>query len=150
MNVPMLDLKIQYHQLKDEMHQAIEGVLESSHFILGPNVKKLESDIAQYSHVKYGIGVGNGSDAIHIALEACGVKAGDEVITTAFTFFATAGAIARIGAVPVFVDIDARTFNIDPAKIEEKITDKTKAILPVHLYGQTADMDPIVELAKKI
>lgn len=149
MKVPMLDLKIQYHQLKDEMHKAIEGVLESSQFILGPNVKKLENDVAQYSHVKYGVGVGNGSDALHIALEACGVKAGDEVITSSFTFFATAGAIARIGAIPVFVDIDPRTYNIDPAKIEEKITDKTKAILPVHLYGQTADMDPIMALAKK-
>lgn len=149
MNVPMLDLSIQYDNLKEEMNKAIEEVLRSSRFILGPNVQKLENDIAQYSHVKYGIGVGNGSDAIHIALQACGIEAGDEVITTAFTFFATAGAIARIGAVPVFVDIDPRTYNIDPSKIEAKITDKTKALLPVHLYGQTADMDPIIEIAKK-
>lgn len=149
MKVPMLDLTIQYDQLKDEMNEAIQDVLRSARFILGPNVQKLEKDVAAYSNVGYGVGVGNGSDAIHIALEACGVKAGDEVITTAFTFFATAGAIARIGAIPVFVDIDQRTYNIDPSKIEEKITDKTKAILPVHLYGQTADMDPIIELAKK-
>lgn len=149
MKVPMLDLTIQYDQLKDEMNEAIQEVLRSARFILGPNVQKLEKDVAEYSHVGYGVGVGNGSDAIHIALEACGVKAGDEVITTAFTFFATAGAIARIGAIPVFVDIDPRTYNIDPSKIEEKITEKTKAIVPVHLYGQTADMDPIMELAKK-
>ena len=123
--------------------------MSSSHFILGDNVKQLESDIAKYSNVKHGIGVGNGSDAIHIALQAVGVGEGDEVITTPFTFFATAGLIARTGAKPVFVDIDPVTFNIDPSKIEAAITPRTKAIIPVHLYGQMADMDPIVEIAKK-
>ncbi|MFD0680813.1 MULTISPECIES: DegT/DnrJ/EryC1/StrS family aminotransferase [unclassified Paenibacillus] len=149
MKVPMLDLTIQYSQLKLEIQDALEAVMSTSHFILGPNVKKLEADIAEYSQVKYGIGVANGSDALHISLMACGVGPGDEVITTSFTFFATAGAIARIGAIPVFVDIDPVTFNIDPSLIEEKITSKTKAIIPVHLYGQTADMDPILEIAKK-
>jgi dTDP-4-amino-4,6-dideoxygalactose transaminase len=149
MKVPMLDLTIQYQQLKEEINTAVQQVMENAHFILGPNVKKLEQDIAAYSRVKHGVGVGNGSDALHIALMACGVGEGDEVITTAFTFFATAGAIARAGAKPVFVDIDPVTFNIDPTLIEEKITEKTKAIIPVHLYGQTADMDPIIEIARK-
>ena len=149
MKVPMLDLTEQYQNIKSEVHERMEKVLSNASFILGPNVKELEADIASYSHVKNGVGVANGSDALHISLLACGVKEGDEVITTAFTFFATAGAISRIGAIPVFVDIDPETFNIDPLKIEEKITDKTKAIIPVHLYGQMADMDPIIEIAKK-
>lgn len=149
MKVPMLDLSEQYSSLRDEMLQVLDDVMKSSRFILGDNVKKLEKDVAAYSNVPYGIGVANGSDAIHIALQACGVGAGDEVITTPFTFFATAGAIVRCNATPVFVDIDPVTFNIDPSKIEEKVTDKTKAIIPVHLYGQMADMDPIVEIAKK-
>ncbi|WP_339060560.1 DegT/DnrJ/EryC1/StrS family aminotransferase [Tepidibacillus marianensis] len=149
MNIPMLDLSEQYQNLKEEIHQALEQVMSSSRFILGDNVKKLERDIADYSQVAYGIGVANGSDALHISLLACGIEAGDEVITTPFTFFATAGSIARIGAKPVFVDISPKTFNIDPTLIEEKITDKTKAIIPVHLYGQAVDMDPIREIAQK-
>jgi dTDP-4-amino-4,6-dideoxygalactose transaminase len=149
MQVPMLDLSEQYQTLKKEIGNALEEVMSSSHFILGENVKKLEQDIAEYSNVWYGIGVANGSDALHISLLGCGVQEGDEVITTAFTFFATAGAIARIGAKPVFVDIDPKTFNIDPDKIEKAITKKTKAVIPVHLYGQTADMDPIIEIASK-
>lgn len=149
MNVPMLDLKEQYQSLKTDIGLALEEVMSNAHFILGENVKKLEQDIADYSCVKHGIGVANGSDAIHIALLACGVQAGDEVITTSFTFFATAGAIARIGAIPVFVDIDPRTFNIDPAKIEAAITPKTKAIIPVHLYGQMAEMEDIASIAKR-
>ncbi|MBH0169325.1 DegT/DnrJ/EryC1/StrS family aminotransferase [Fictibacillus sp. 18YEL24] len=149
MQIPMLDLSEQYQSLKDEMLTVLDEVMSSSRFILGDNVKKLEADVAAYSNVKNAIGVANGSDAIHIALQACGVKQGDEVITTPFTFFATAGAIARAGATPVFVDIDPVTFNIDPAKIEAAVTNKTKAIIPVHLYGQMADMDPIVEIAKK-
>ncbi|OAO79480.1 Pleiotropic regulatory protein [Anoxybacillus flavithermus] len=135
--------------MKEEINTAIQQVMEKAHFILGPNVKNLEQDIAAYSRVKHGVGVGNGSDALHIALMACDIGEGDEVIITAFTFFATAGAIARAGAKPVFVDIDPVTFNIDPTLIEEKITEKTKAIIPVHLYGQTADMDPIIEIARK-
>jgi dTDP-4-amino-4,6-dideoxygalactose transaminase len=149
MKVPMLDLSEQYLSLRDEMLQVLDEVMKSSRFILGENVKKLEQDVAAYSRVKHGIGVANGSDALHISLQACGVKEGDEVITTPFTFFATAGAIARCGAKPVFVDIDLDTYNIDPKQIEEKITDRTKAIIPVHLYGQAADMDPIIEIAKK-
>lgn len=149
MKIPMLDLSEQYQTLKDEIHNVLEDVMSSTRFILGENVKKLEQDIAADSNVQYGVGVANGSDALHISLLGCGVQAGDEVITTAFTFFATAGAIARIGAKPVFVDIDEKTYNIDPAKIEAAITEKTKAIIPVHLYGQTADMDPIIEIANK-
>lgn len=149
MNIPMLDLKEQYQSLKEDIGVALEEVMSNAQFILGSNVKKLEQDVAAYSNVKYGVGVASGSDAIHISLLACGVQVGDEVITPAFTFFATAGSVARIGAVPVFVDIDPRTYNIDPAKIEAAITGKTKAIIPVHLYGQMADMDPIVAIAKK-
>lgn len=149
MRVPMLDLSEQYASLKEEVLTKMDQVMSSSRFILGDNVKTLEADIASYSGVKYGIGVANGSDALHISLQACGVSEGDEVITTPFTFFATAGAIARAGATPVFVDIDPVTFNIDPSKIEGAITEKTKAIIPVHLYGQTADMDPIREIAEK-
>jgi dTDP-4-amino-4,6-dideoxygalactose transaminase len=149
MRVPMLDLSEQYASLKEEVLTKMDQVMSSSRFILGENVKTLEADIASYSGVKYGIGVANGSDALHISLQACGVSEGDEVITTPFTFFATAGAIARAGATPVFVDIDPVTFNIDPSKIEGAITEKTKAIIPVHLYGQTADMDPIREIAEK-
>jgi dTDP-4-amino-4,6-dideoxygalactose transaminase len=149
MKVPMLDLSEQYQQLKSEILAVLDEVMSSSRFILGDQVKKLESDIASYSNVKHGIGCGNGSDAIHIALQAAGVGPGDEVITTAFTFFATGGSIVRTGAKPVFVDIDPVTFNIDPKKIEAAITEKTKAIVPVHLYGQMADMDAIVEIAQK-
>ncbi|QNG60233.1 DegT/DnrJ/EryC1/StrS family aminotransferase [Bacillus sp. PAMC26568] len=149
MKIPMLDLSEQYSNIREEVIQALDEVMSSSRFILGDNVKKLEADIAAYSNVNYGVGVANGSDALHISLQACGVKQGDEVITTPFTFFATAGAIMRAGATPVFVDIEEDTFNIDPKKIEEAITERTKAIIPVHLYGQTADMDPIIEIAKK-
>lgn len=147
--VKMLDLTNQYKEMKEEILESIDEVISSSQFILGENVKKLENDIAQLSNVNHGIGVANGSDAIHIALQAAGVKEGDEVITTPFTFFATAGSIARLGAVPVFVDIDPVTFNIDPSYIEKAITDKTTAIIPVHLYGQLADMDSIKAIAEK-
>jgi dTDP-4-amino-4,6-dideoxygalactose transaminase len=149
MKVPMLDLTEQYQTLKADLLPAMEDVMANARFILGDNVKKLEADVAQYSNVKHGIGVANGSDAIHIALTACGVGQGDEVIVPSFTFFATAGAVARAGATPVFVDIDPKTFNIEPNKIEEAITDKTKAIIPVHLYGQMADMDAIKTIADK-
>lgn len=149
MKVTMLDLSEQYQSLKGEIMEALDDVMSKSHFILGANVKKLESDVAEYSGVSHGVGVANGSDALHISLQACGVGSGDEVIVPAFTFFATAGAVARAGATPVFVDIDPKTFNIDPKKIEQAITEKTKAIVPVHLYGQMADMDAIVEIAEK-
>lgn len=149
MKVPMLDLSEQYASLKSEVLEALDGVMSSSHFILGDNVKKLEADIAKYSHVAHGIGCGNGSDAIHIALQAAGIGAGDEVITTPFTFFATGGAIARAGAKPVYADIDPISFNLDPEEIEKHITERTKAIIPVHLYGQMADMVRIREIADK-
>lgn len=149
MKVPMLDLSEQYQGIRTEVMEAMDQVMSSSQFILGSNVKKLEADIAKYSNVAHGIGCGNGSDAIHIALQALGVGAGDEVITTPFTFFATGGAIVRAGATPVYVDIDPVTFNIDPEKIEAAITEKTKAIIPVHLYGQMADMEKIAEIASK-
>lgn len=149
MNIPMLDLSEQYSELREEVLKSLDEVMTSSRYILGPNVKQLEEDIAKYSNVNHGIGVGNGSDALHISLQACGVGEGDEVITTPFTFFATAGAIVRAGATPVFVDIDPITFNIDVNKIEAAVTSKTKAIIPVHLYGQSADMDPIIEIAEK-
>lgn len=149
MKVSMLDLSEQYSTIREEVLTKLDQVMSSSQFILGSHVKQVENDIAEMSKTKHGIGVANGSDAIHIALQAAGVGEGDEVITTSFTFFATAGAIARANAVPVFVDIDPITYNIDPSKIEAVITEKTKAIIPVHLYGQMADMDSIMEIAKK-
>ncbi|AOV08781.1 DegT/DnrJ/EryC1/StrS family aminotransferase [Sporosarcina ureilytica] len=149
MRIPMLDLSEQYSKIKDEVLSKLDEVMSSSQFILGSHVKQVENDIAEMSKTNHGIGVGNGSDAIHIALQAAGVSEGDEVITTSFTFFATAGSIARANAKPVFVDIDPVTFNIDPSKIEAAITEKTKAIIPVHLYGQMADMDLIMEIANK-
>src|SRR5699024_10291218 len=139
----------QYSEIKDQVLTKLDEVMSSSQLILGSHVKQLEQDIAKMSNTKKGIGVGNGSDAIHIALQAAGVGEGDEVIAPSFTFFATAGAIARANATPVFEDIDPITFNIDPTKIEAAITDKTKAIIPVHLYGQMADMDAITDIAKK-
>lgn len=149
MKVPMLDLTEQYQELKAEILPALDEVMSKAHFILGDNVKKLEKDVAEYSNSKHGIGVANGSDALNISLLGCGVQPGDEVIVPSFTFFATAGAVARMGATPVFVDIDPKTFNIDPNEIEKAITPKTKAIIPVHLYGQMADMDRIKEIADK-
>lgn len=149
MKIPMLDLSEQYASLKEEVMQALDEVMSSSRFILGSEVEKIEQDIAKYSHVKHGIGCGNGSDAIHIALQAAGIGEGDEVITTPFTFFATGGAIVRAGAKPVYIDIDPNNFNMDPSKIEAAITENTKAIIPVHLYGQMADMVKIMEVAKR-
>ncbi|WP_085522142.1 DegT/DnrJ/EryC1/StrS family aminotransferase [Tuberibacillus sp. Marseille-P3662] len=149
MNIPMLDLKEQYQTLKYDINAALEEVMASSQFILGQNVKKLEKDVANLSNVSHGVGVANGSDALHLSLLACGVEPGDEVIVPTFTFFATAGAVSRIGATPVFADIDPKTFNIDPQSIKARVTERTKAIIPVHLYGQAADMDSINEIAQK-
>lgn len=149
MKVPLLDLKAQYSSLKDELNSALLNTAESQYFILGPEVQKLEGEINEYLGSEKAIGVSSGTDALLIALMSIDIKPGDEVIVPTYSFFATAGVVSRLNAIPVFVDCDPVTFNIDPAKIEEKITDKTKAIIPVHLYGQSADMDPIVEIANK-
>ncbi len=149
MQVPLLDLRAQYAPLKEQILAAISEICDSQRFILGPKVEELEAQLKQYCSSVGAVGVTSGSDALIIALMAEGIKAGDEVITTPFTFFATVGAIVRVGAKPVFADIDPATFNIDPARIAEKITPRTKAIIPVHLFGQAADMDPIMALAKK-
>jgi dTDP-4-amino-4,6-dideoxygalactose transaminase len=149
MRIPLVDLKAQYDSLKNEIDDAIRGVIENSQFILGSEVQALESEIATYCRTKYAVGVASGTDALLLSLLACGIKSGDEVITTPFTFIATTEAIAKCGAIPVFADIQPMTCNIEPTNIESKITQRTKAILPVHLYGQPADMTPILEIASK-
>ena len=149
MQVPLLDLRAQYAPLKEEILTEIAAICDSQRFILGEKVENFEKALTAYCRAGASVGVSSGSDALLIALMAEGIRPGDEVITTPFTFFATVGAIVRAGAKPVFADIDPVTFNIDPAKIEEKITPKTRAIIPVHLFGQAADMDPITAMAKK-
>ena len=148
MKIPLVDLKAQYDSIKSEIDNAIRSVIESTQFILGPVVEAFESEMAAYCQTKFATGVASGTDALQLALLASNIQPGDEVITTPFTFIATAEAITQCGAVPVFVDIDPRTYNIHPTKIEIRITERTKAILPVHLYGQPVDMDPILQLAK--
>lgn len=147
MKVPLLDLTAQYDTIKDEVLAVTVELYESQRFILGPKVEQLEKEIARYCHCKYAVGVSSGTDALLISLMADGIGPGDEVITTPHTFFATAGSIARLGAIPVFVDIEEATYNMDPHAIKGKITERTKAIIPVHLFGQCCDMDPILELA---
>jgi dTDP-4-amino-4,6-dideoxygalactose transaminase len=147
--IPLVDLHAQYKPIKNEIDDAVRRVIESTQFILGQEVKAFEAAIASYCGTKYAIGVASGTDALKLALKACDIEPGDEVITTPFTFIATTEAIADCGAEPVFVDIEPGTCNINPAKIEPKITKKTKAILPVHLYGQPAAMDPILKLGRK-
>lgn len=147
--IPMVDLKAQYLQLKDEINQSLEQVLESCAFILGPNVRAFEEEAAAYLGAKHAIGVASGTDALHLALLAAGIGDGDEVITTPFTFIATAEAIRYVGAKPVFVDINPKTFNIDPVAIESAITEKTAAVMPVHLFGQPADMQRIVAVCEQ-
>lgn len=149
MNVAFLDLKRQYSSIKDELDQAVFSVLSHAKFIMGPEVKAFEEKVVEYCGAKFAIGVASGTDALLLSLRACGVGPADEVITTGFSFFATAGVITRLGATPVFVDIDPYTYNMPPDQIEQKITSKTKAIMPVHLYGQCVDMDPIMEIANK-
>jgi dTDP-4-amino-4,6-dideoxygalactose transaminase len=149
MNIPLLDLKAQYAKIREEVRRAVDEVLDGGRYILGPEVKKLEEEVAAFSQAKYGIGVGNGTDALVLTLDALGIGPGDEVITSPFTFFASAECISRVGATPVFADVDPKTYNLDPAKVREKITDRTKAIIPVHIFGQPADMDEIMEIARE-
>jgi len=149
LQVPLLDIPASYEQILSDVEKKISEVIRSGRFILGPVVEELEARIAGYCGAKYAVGVSSGTDALLISLMAAGVGEGDEVITTPFTFFATAGSIARVGAHPVFVDIEPETFNIDPKQIENKITDKTRALMPVHLYGQCANMDSILEVARR-
>lgn len=147
MDVKLLDLQGQYLPIRHELRRAIDEVCDSQTLILGPHVEKFEKHLAEYCQTKHAIGVSSGTDALLCALMALGIKPGDEVICPSFTFFATAGSIARLGAVPVFAEIDPATFNLDPKQIEKKITPKTRAILPVHLFGQVAAMEAINEIA---
>ena len=149
MNVPLLDLKAQFLGIKKEVMDVVETVCEEQGFVLGPRVVELEQALASYVGASYAVGVASGSDALLLSLMAVGVGQGDEVITVPFTFFATAGAVSRLGAKPVFVDIRPDTFNLDPMQIEAKITAKTKAIIPVHVFGQCAEMGAINEIAKR-
>lgn len=149
MRIPILDLRPEIEALWEEINAAVQEVLRSAQFIMGPNVEAFEEEAATYLGVKHAIAVNSGTDALVIGLRAAGIGPGDEVITTPFTFFATAEAISQVGAVPVFVDIDPRTFNIDPEKVKAAVSARTKALLPVHLYGQAAEMDPLLEIARE-
>ncbi len=149
MAIPLVDLHMQYQALKSEIDAAIQRVLDSTHFIMGEEVERFEAHFAGLCAARYGLGVSSGTDALHLALLACGVAPGDQVVTTPYTFTATAAAIAHAGARPVFVDIEADTYNIDPARLEAAITARTRAIMPVHLYGHPADMEPILAVARR-
>ncbi len=147
--IPLCDLQQQYHSLRKEIEDAVTGVLSSGAYVLGPNVRSFEHEVAEYLDCQCAVGVGSGTDALHLVLRALEIGPGDEVITTPFTFIATTEAIGLVGAKPVFVDIDRDTYNIDPLQIEAAISSHTKAILPVHLYGQPCDMDAIMEIANQ-
>ena len=147
--IPLLDLKAQYASIREECRAAFDRVADAQAFIGGPEVDGLEKEIAAYSQCQFGVGVTSGTDALLVSLMALGVQPGDEIITTPYTFFATGGCIHRMGAVPVFVDINPDSYNIEPSLIEAAVTPKTKVIMPVHLYGQMADMDPIMAIAQR-
>ena len=149
MNVPLLDLVGQYRAIKDEVLPALQAVIESQQFIMGPAIAQLEARVAELSHARHGIGCASGTDALLLPLRALDLRAGDEVITTPFTFFATAGAIHNAGGRPVFVDIDPGTFNMDPAAVEAAVTPRTRAIVPVHLYGQMVEMERLLAIAQR-
>jgi dTDP-4-amino-4,6-dideoxygalactose transaminase len=149
MKVPLLDLRAQYLAIKADVDAAVTEVFESQHFILGPKVEECEKAIAQYSGCSHAVGVSSGSDALLACLMAENIGPGDEVITTTYTFFATAGAIARLGATPIFVDIDPETYHLDTTQIPSRVTNRTRAIIPVHLYGQMADMDAVMQVAEE-
>jgi dTDP-4-amino-4,6-dideoxygalactose transaminase len=149
MTIPLIDLQAQYATIREEVRAAIDRVFDSQQFVLSGEVQALEEEVARYCQTKFAIGCASGSDALLLALMSCGVREGDEVITTPFSFFATASAIARVGARPVFVDIDERTYNLDPERVVQAVNEKTKAIIPVHIYGQCAEMDPLLELSRQ-
>jgi dTDP-4-amino-4,6-dideoxygalactose transaminase len=148
MQVPLLDLKRQHESLREELRESVGRVLDSQQFILGREVSLLEEELAVYTRARHAVGCGSGSDALLLALLALDVREGDEVVTTPFTFFATAGAIARTGARPVFADIEPRTYNIDPARVEAALTERTRSVMPVHLYGQCADMEELMRVSE--
>jgi len=149
MNVPLLDLQAQYVSLRDDLQQAIDRVMSSQRFVLGDEVRRLETSLAEYCQTKHAIGCASGSDALLLAMMALDVKPGDEVITTSFSFFATGACVARLGARTVFVDIDPHTYNIDASRVADAITPRTKLIMPVHLYGQCAEMEPLLEVGRR-
>jgi dTDP-4-amino-4,6-dideoxygalactose transaminase len=147
--IPLLDLRAQYAKIREEIREALDRVIDSQHFILGPEVESLEAEVARYSQCEFGVGVSSGSDALLVCLMAIGIKPGDEVIVPTYSFFATAGAVSRLGGVPVFVDIDPATYNLDIGKLEKVITKKSRALIPVHLFGQMTDMEPVLEVARQ-
>ncbi|MGZ3515147.1 MAG: DegT/DnrJ/EryC1/StrS family aminotransferase [Thermodesulfobacteriota bacterium] len=147
--VSFFDLAVQFKSIEEEVKSALDEVFRTQQFIMGPKVQALEEAIARYCGTRYAIGVASGSDALLLSLMALGIGRGDEVLIPPFTFFATAGSVSRLGATPVFVDIDPETYNIDPSRIEEKVSSKTKVIIPVHLFGQCADMNPLLQIAKE-
>src|SRR3989449_374073 len=149
MNVPLLDLVAQYRGIKDELLPAVQAVIESQQFIMGPAVAQLEAEIARLSRARHGIGCASGTDALLLPLKALALEPGDEVITTPFSFFATAGTIHNAGGTPVFVDIDPETFNISPAAAEAAVSSRTRALLPVHLFGQMAVLERLLPLAER-
>ncbi len=148
-NIPLVDLEAQYATIRDEINAAIQATLDETDFVMGPRIEAFEREFAEYCGVAHGIAASSGTTALHLALTGCGIAPGDEVITVSHTFIATAEAIVHCGATPVFVDVDPDACTIDPALIEEAITARTRAIIPVHLYGRCADMDPILRIAKK-